>query len=101
MARLNWNVLPSFEPFKLHFYLHGATFTVITDCEALKTLLTTKLVNRHMLDWQVSLLDYQGRMDVAHHSGKSHANADGPSHFPLPNDSNNLAAECNDLNTLS
>jgi hypothetical protein len=46
-----------------------------------------------MLHWQVSLLDYHGRMDVAHHSGKSHANADGPSHFPLPNDGNNLAAE--------
>ncbi|MBW0550986.1 hypothetical protein O181_090701 [Austropuccinia psidii MF-1] len=34
---------------KLHFYLDGSVFEVITDCNAVKSLLNMKAPNRHML----------------------------------------------------
>ncbi|MBW0576001.1 hypothetical protein O181_115716 [Austropuccinia psidii MF-1] len=34
---------------KLHYYLEGAVFEVFTECTALKSLLSMKTTNRHML----------------------------------------------------
>jgi hypothetical protein len=34
---------------KLHYYLDGSVFEVITDCTALRSLLNMKTPNRHML----------------------------------------------------
>ncbi|MBW0558778.1 hypothetical protein O181_098493 [Austropuccinia psidii MF-1] len=34
---------------KLHYYLYGSAFEVITDCNAMKSLLSMKSPNRHML----------------------------------------------------
>ncbi|MBW0523223.1 hypothetical protein O181_062938 [Austropuccinia psidii MF-1] len=36
---------------KLHYYLDGSVFEVITDCNAVKSLLNMKTPNRHMLRW--------------------------------------------------
>jgi RNase H-like domain found in reverse transcriptase len=36
---------------KLHYYLDGAQFTVITDCIAVKSLINMKTPNRRMLRW--------------------------------------------------
>ncbi|MBW0517887.1 hypothetical protein O181_057602 [Austropuccinia psidii MF-1] len=40
---------------KLHYYLDGSAFEVITDCNAVKSLLNMKTPNRHMLRWQIAI----------------------------------------------
>ncbi|MCA0763362.1 hypothetical protein KUO11_24025, partial [Vibrio vulnificus] len=40
---------------KLYYYLDGCEFEVITDCMALKSLLSMKTPNRHMLRWQIAI----------------------------------------------
>ncbi|MBW0533342.1 hypothetical protein O181_073057 [Austropuccinia psidii MF-1] len=40
---------------KLHYYLYGSVFEVITDCDALKSLLNMKPCNRHMLRWEIAV----------------------------------------------
>ncbi|MBW0581235.1 hypothetical protein O181_120950 [Austropuccinia psidii MF-1] len=42
-------------PEKLHYYLDGSVFEVITDCNAKKSLLNMKTPNRHMLRWQIAI----------------------------------------------
>lgn len=36
---------------KLHYYLDGSTFELVTDCQAVKSLLGLKTPNRHMFRW--------------------------------------------------
>ncbi|MBW0583730.1 hypothetical protein O181_123445 [Austropuccinia psidii MF-1] len=36
---------------KLHYYLDGSVFEVVTDCNSVKSLLNMKTLNRHMLRW--------------------------------------------------
>ncbi|MBW0539287.1 hypothetical protein O181_079002 [Austropuccinia psidii MF-1] len=57
---------------KLHYYLDGTVFDVITDCNALKSLLTMKTPNRHMLRWQIAIQEYRGNMTIVHKSGNIH-----------------------------
>lgn len=78
---------------KLHYYLDGDTFTVITDCNAVKSLMELSTPNRHMLRWQLAIQEYRGRMSIIHREGKAHANAEGLSRAALPNDSSNPAAD--------
>ncbi|MBW0549045.1 hypothetical protein O181_088760 [Austropuccinia psidii MF-1] len=40
---------------KLHHYVDGTVFDVITECNAVKSLLNMKKPNRHMLRWQISI----------------------------------------------
>ncbi|MBW0546475.1 hypothetical protein O181_086190 [Austropuccinia psidii MF-1] len=40
---------------KLHYYLDGSLFEVITDFNAVKSLLDMKTPNRHMLRWQLAI----------------------------------------------
>ncbi|MBW0507140.1 hypothetical protein O181_046855 [Austropuccinia psidii MF-1] len=40
---------------KLHYYLNGSLFEVITDCNAVKPLLNIKTPNRHMLRLQIAI----------------------------------------------
>ncbi|MBW0574582.1 hypothetical protein O181_114297 [Austropuccinia psidii MF-1] len=40
---------------KLHCYLDGSVFEVITDFNALKLLLNMKTPDRHMLRWQIAI----------------------------------------------
>ncbi|MBW0515818.1 hypothetical protein O181_055533 [Austropuccinia psidii MF-1] len=47
---------------KLHYTLDGTVFDVITDCNAVKSLLNMKTLNRHMLRWQISIQEYRGNM---------------------------------------
>ena len=37
---------------KLHYYLEGTTFEIVTDCQAVTSLLGMKTPNRHMFRWQ-------------------------------------------------
>ncbi|MBW0461098.1 hypothetical protein O181_000813 [Austropuccinia psidii MF-1] len=40
---------------KLNYFLEGFVFEVITDCTAVKSLLSMKTPNRHMLRWKISM----------------------------------------------
>ncbi|MBW0490704.1 hypothetical protein O181_030419 [Austropuccinia psidii MF-1] len=76
---------------KLHNYLDGSVSEVITDFNAVKSLLNLKTPNRHMLRWQISIQDYGGNMTIVHKSGNIHKNADGLSRWALPNTPDNYS----------
>ncbi|MBW0588531.1 hypothetical protein O181_128246, partial [Austropuccinia psidii MF-1] len=42
----------------LHYYLDGSVFEVITDYDAVKSLLKMKTPNRHMLRWQIAIQEW-------------------------------------------
>ncbi|KAI7947435.1 hypothetical protein MJO28_009343 [Puccinia striiformis f. sp. tritici] len=81
---------------KLHYYLDGSVFEVITDCTALRSLLNMKTPNRHMLRWQIAIQEYRGNMTIQHRDGNIHKNADGLSRWSLPNDPSNPAYDPED-----
>ncbi|MBW0562639.1 hypothetical protein O181_102354 [Austropuccinia psidii MF-1] len=62
---------------KLHYFLEGCLFELITDCTAVKSLLNMKTPNRHMLRWQIATQEYRGNMTFAHEYGNVQKNADG------------------------
>ncbi|MBW0578732.1 hypothetical protein O181_118447 [Austropuccinia psidii MF-1] len=74
---------------KLHYYLDGSDFEVITDCNAVKSLLNMKCPNRHMLIWQIAIQEYRGNMTIVHKAGNIHKNSDGLSRWALANTPNN------------
>ncbi|MBW0526702.1 hypothetical protein O181_066417 [Austropuccinia psidii MF-1] len=76
---------------KLHYYLDGSVFEVITDFNAVKSLLNMKTPNRHMLRWQIAIQEYRGNMTIVHKSGNIHKNADGLSRWALANTPDNPA----------
>ncbi|MBW0543527.1 hypothetical protein O181_083242 [Austropuccinia psidii MF-1] len=70
---------------KLHYYLYGSVFEVVTYFNAVKSLLNMKTPNRHMLRWQIAIQEYRGNMTIVHKAGNIHNNADGLSRWALPN----------------
>ncbi|MBW0539120.1 hypothetical protein O181_078835 [Austropuccinia psidii MF-1] len=76
---------------KLHYYLYGSAFEVITDCNAMKSLLSMKTPNRHMLRWQIAIQEYRENMTIVHKAGSIHTNADGASRWALANTPDNPA----------
>ncbi|MBW0528031.1 hypothetical protein O181_067746 [Austropuccinia psidii MF-1] len=76
---------------KLHYYLDGSFFEVISDFNLVKLLLNMKTPNRHMLRWQIAIQDYRGNMTIVHKSGNIQKNASGLSRWELPNTPNNPA----------
>ncbi|MBW0593554.1 hypothetical protein O181_133269 [Austropuccinia psidii MF-1] len=76
---------------KFHYYLDGSGFEVITDCNAVKSLLNMKTPNRHMLRWQIAIPEYRGNMPIVHKGGNIHKNADGLSRWELANAPDNPA----------
>ncbi|MBW0545697.1 hypothetical protein O181_085412 [Austropuccinia psidii MF-1] len=70
---------------KLDYYLDGTVFDVITDCNAVKSLLNMKAPNIHMLRGQVAIQEYRVNMTIVHNSGNIHKNADGLSRSALAN----------------
>ncbi|MBW0566632.1 hypothetical protein O181_106347 [Austropuccinia psidii MF-1] len=62
---------------KLHHYSDGTVFDVITDCNAVKSLLNMRTPNRNMLRLQIAIQEYRGNMTIVHKSGNIHKNADG------------------------
>ncbi|MBW0510426.1 hypothetical protein O181_050141 [Austropuccinia psidii MF-1] len=51
---------------RLHYYLDGSAFEVITDCNAMKT------PNRHMLRWQIAIQEYRGNSTIVLKAGNIH-----------------------------
>ncbi|MBW0533294.1 hypothetical protein O181_073009 [Austropuccinia psidii MF-1] len=76
---------------KLHYYLDGSVFEVITDCNAVKSLLNMKPPNRQMLRWQIPIQEYRRNMTRAHRAGNIHKNSDGLSRWELANTPDNPA----------
>ncbi|MBW0468017.1 hypothetical protein O181_007732 [Austropuccinia psidii MF-1] len=76
---------------KLHYYLDGSGFEVITDCNSMKSLLNMKTPNRHMLRWQIAIQEYRGNMTIVHKSGNINKNADGLSRWELAHTTDNPA----------
>ncbi|MBW0520367.1 hypothetical protein O181_060082 [Austropuccinia psidii MF-1] len=76
---------------KLHYYLDGSAFEVITDCNTINSLLNMKTPNRHMLRWQIAIQQYRGNMTIAHKAGNIHKNAYGLSRWELANTPDNPA----------
>ncbi|MBW0498945.1 hypothetical protein O181_038660 [Austropuccinia psidii MF-1] len=70
---------------KLYYYIDGSVFEVITDCNAVKSLLKIKTPNRHMLRWQIAIQEYRGNMTIVHKAGNIHKNSDSLSRWALPN----------------
>ncbi|MBW0465856.1 hypothetical protein O181_005571 [Austropuccinia psidii MF-1] len=76
---------------KLHYYLDGSGFEVITDCNAVKSLLNMKTPNRHMLIWQIEIQEYRRNMTILNKAGKIHKNTHGISRLALANTPDNPA----------
>ncbi|MBW0539285.1 hypothetical protein O181_079000 [Austropuccinia psidii MF-1] len=70
---------------KLHYYLVGSGFEVITNFNSVKSLLNMKTPNRHMLRWQIAIQEYGGNMTIFHKAGNIHKNSDGLSRWSLAN----------------
>ncbi|MBW0589900.1 hypothetical protein O181_129615 [Austropuccinia psidii MF-1] len=69
---------------KLPYYLDDSVFEVITNFNAVKSLLNMKTPNRHMLRWQIAIQEYRSNMTIVHKAGNIHKNADGLSRWELP-----------------
>ncbi|MBW0498378.1 hypothetical protein O181_038093 [Austropuccinia psidii MF-1] len=76
---------------KLHYYIDGSAFEVITDCNAMKSLFNIKNPNRHMWRWKIAIQEYKGNMTIVHKSGNIHKNSDGLSRWALANTPDNPA----------
>ncbi|MBW0524115.1 hypothetical protein O181_063830 [Austropuccinia psidii MF-1] len=70
---------------KLHYYLDGTAFSVITDCNAVKSSLDRKTPNRHILRWHMAIQEYRGNMNIAHKSANIHKISNGLSRWALAN----------------
>ncbi|MBW0528660.1 hypothetical protein O181_068375 [Austropuccinia psidii MF-1] len=76
---------------KLQYYLDGSGFEVITDCNALKSLLNMKTPNRHVFRSQIAIQEYRGNMTIVYKGGNTHKNSDGLSRWALANTPDNPA----------
>ncbi|MBW0516799.1 hypothetical protein O181_056514 [Austropuccinia psidii MF-1] len=70
---------------KLHHYIYGSLFEVITDFSDMKT------PNRHILRWQIAIQEYGGNMNIVHNTENILKNADGLSRWELHNTPDNPA----------
>ncbi|MBW0568643.1 hypothetical protein O181_108358 [Austropuccinia psidii MF-1] len=76
---------------KLHYYLHGNGFELITDCNAVKSLLNMKTPKRHMLRQQIAIREYRRNMTIVHKPGNIPKNSDRLSIWKLANTPENNA----------
>ncbi|MBW0557731.1 hypothetical protein O181_097446 [Austropuccinia psidii MF-1] len=76
---------------KLHYYLDGTVFDVITDFNAVESPLNMKTPNRHMLKWKIVIQEYRGRINIVHKAGNIYKNSDGLSRWALGNTPENPA----------
>ncbi|MBW0460679.1 hypothetical protein O181_000394 [Austropuccinia psidii MF-1] len=76
---------------KLNNYVDGSVFEVITNFNAVKSLLNMKTPNRHMLRWQIAIQECRRNMTIVNKDRKIHMNADGLSSWEFPNTPENPA----------
>ncbi|MBW0507722.1 hypothetical protein O181_047437 [Austropuccinia psidii MF-1] len=70
---------------KLHYYLDGTMFDVITDCDSVKSLSNMKTPNRNMLRWKIAIQEYRGNITIFHTFGNIHKNSEALSRWALAN----------------
>lgn len=80
---------------KLHPYLDGSKFTIITDHSALKWILDFSGSNRRLIRWSMELQAYRDNMTIQYRPGRVHFNADALSRAPLPTTNNVTAVNMN------
>ncbi|MBW0537513.1 hypothetical protein O181_077228 [Austropuccinia psidii MF-1] len=82
----------------IHYYLDDGVCEVITNCNAVKSLLNMKTPNRHMLRWRIAIKDYIGNMTIVHKAGNIHKNADSLTRCAVPNtpDNPSFVPTCSD-----
>ncbi|MBW0503739.1 hypothetical protein O181_043454 [Austropuccinia psidii MF-1] len=68
---------------KLHYYLDGSVFELITSFNAVKSLLNIKTPNRHMFRWKISLNEYKSNMTIVYKAGNIDKNSGILSIWPL------------------
>jgi len=87
---------------KCRTYLWGSHFTVVTDCKALKWLMTTASPNGRLIRWAMRLCEYD--FTVKYRKGSSNANADALSRIfsqaPLEQRYPSSGGESQDVNTI-
>ncbi|MBW0508067.1 hypothetical protein O181_047782 [Austropuccinia psidii MF-1] len=76
---------------KLHHYLYGCVFEVITDFDAIKLLFNMQAPNRHMLGWQIAIQKHTGNMTIVHKAGNIHKDSYGWSSWEFTNAPDNPA----------
>ncbi|MBW0551154.1 hypothetical protein O181_090869 [Austropuccinia psidii MF-1] len=76
---------------KLHYYIYGSPFDVITNFNAVKSLLNMKNANRHILRCKTAIKEYRGNTTIVNKAGKIHKKADGLSRWALANTTSNTA----------
>ena len=71
-----------------HFrpYLFGNSFTLVTDHEPLKWIMTTQKLTGKLARWSLLLQEYD--FTVEHRAGTANTNADCLSRYPLPSSAN-------------
>ena len=69
---------------KLHVYLDGSQFTLITDHSALQWLFSFSGPNKRLIRWSMELQPYRENMTIKYRAGRVHTNADPLSRAPLP-----------------
>ncbi|MBW0543554.1 hypothetical protein O181_083269 [Austropuccinia psidii MF-1] len=70
---------------KLHYYLDGSVFELITDCSDIYSLLNMKTLKRNVVRWQIAIQEHRGNMTIVHNVGNIHKNSDGLSRQALAN----------------
>jgi transposase InsO family protein len=68
---------------KLHPYIDGIKFTLITDHSALQWLFDFKGPNRRLVRWSLELQPFRDYMTIKYREGKKHANVDPLSRAPV------------------
>ncbi|MBW0535976.1 hypothetical protein O181_075691 [Austropuccinia psidii MF-1] len=70
---------------KLHCFVDGTVFDVITACNAVESLLKMKTTNRHMQRWKIFIQIYRVNMTIAYKCGNIHKKTDCLSRWVLEN----------------
>ncbi|MBW0498714.1 hypothetical protein O181_038429 [Austropuccinia psidii MF-1] len=70
---------------KLHYYLDGSAFEVITNCHAINSLINMKTPNINILRWQIAIQQYRGNMIIVHAAGNINKNSERLSIWELAN----------------
>ncbi|MBW0513578.1 hypothetical protein O181_053293 [Austropuccinia psidii MF-1] len=68
---------------KLHYYLDGTVFDLITDYNAVKSLLKMKNPNRYILRWQIVIQEYRENMTIVNDSDETWKKAYDAGRFHL------------------
>lgn len=72
---------------------------MITDCNAITSLIDTRTPTRHLLRWSLAIQEYKSHIPITHTPGKLHHNADALSRMAFLNTPDNPARQAEN-NTL-